>query len=43
MSPLLLTVYLLIWPAIATGVFVTLVVALIRDVRAAKKSGKSLV
>lgn len=43
MSPLLLTAYLLVWPVIATGVFITLVVALIKDMKAAKKSGKSLV
>jgi len=43
MSPILLTAYLLVWPVIATGVFTTLIVALIIDVRAAKKSGERLV
>ena len=43
MSSLALTIYVLIWPAIAAVVLVVLCVALIIDIRAAKKSGKSLV
>ncbi|WP_275065512.1 putative transporter small subunit [Aliidiomarina taiwanensis] len=43
MSTFWLTAYVLIWPLIASGVFLTLCVALIIDMRAAKKSGKSLV
>lgn len=43
MSTFWLTAYVLIWPLIASGVFLTLCVALIIDIRAAKKSGKSLV
>ncbi|WP_256473754.1 putative transporter small subunit [Aliidiomarina quisquiliarum] len=43
MSSFWLTVYVLIWPVIATGVFLTLCVSLVIDIKAAKKSGKSLV
>ena len=43
MSSLALTIYVLIWPAIAAVVLAVLCVALIMDIRAAKKSGKSLV
>jgi len=43
MSTFWLTFYVLIWPVIASGVFLTLCVALVFDIKAAKKSGKSLV
>ena len=43
MSTFALTVYVLIWPVLSTLVLVTLCVALIRDIRAAKKDGESLV
>ena len=43
MSSLALTIYVLVWPVIATGVLIVLCTALIRDIRAAKKAGKSLV
>jgi len=43
MSTFWLTAYVLVWPAIASGVFLTLCIALVIDLKAAKKSGKSLV
>lgn len=43
MSPTLLTAYVLVWPIIATGVFLVLSVGLIKDIRKAKKEGDSLV
>ena len=38
-----LTVYFLIWPVIAAAVMIVLLVALRRDLRAAKRDGKSMV
>jgi len=38
-----LTIYFLIWPAISAVVMVVLLVALWRDLRAAKRSGASMV
>lgn len=43
MSIALLSFYILIWPALAAGVMVLLCVALVRDIRAARKKGTSLV
>lgn len=43
MTTWLLTAYVLVWPIIATGVFLTLCVALYKDIKAAKKKGTSLV
>lgn len=38
-----LTFYILIWPAIATGVLITLSYGFWKDIRAAKKSGEDIV
>lgn len=43
MNITLLSLYILIWPAMALGVLVLLCVALARDIRAARKKGDSLV
>lgn len=43
MSSTLLTAYVLVWPAIASLVFLTLCIGLVKDIRKAKKEGKSLV
>lgn len=43
MTSLLLTGYILVWPVISTVVLVLLLVALVRDMRAARKSGDSMV
>ena len=43
MSSLILTLYVLIWPAIAAGVMILLCVSLFRDIRKAKKDGSDLV
>lgn len=43
MSSSLLTAYVLVWPVIATGVFLVLCVGLIKDIRKAKKEGDSLI
>lgn len=43
MSSTLLTAYVLVWPVIASGVFLMLCLGLIKDIRKAKKSGKGLV
>lgn len=40
---LLLTFYILIWPVISAGVLALLVVALIRDVRAARRGGQEMI
>lgn len=40
---LLLTFYILIWPVISAGVLALLVVALIRDIRAARRGGQEMV
>lgn len=39
----LLTFYILIWPVISTGVLAVLVVSLVRDIRRARREGKSMV
>lgn len=43
MSSLLLTSYILVWPVISTMVLVVLLVALVRDMRAARQNGDSMV
>lgn len=43
MNITLLSIYILVWPALAMGVLVLLCVALARDIRAARKKGKDLV
>lgn len=43
MSHFGLTFYVLIWPAIATGVLITLSYGFWKDIRNAKKSGKDIV
>lgn len=39
----LLTFYILIWPAISVGVLGLLVVALIKDLRAARREGQTMI
>ena len=39
----LLTFYILIWPVISAGVLAVLVVALLRDLRAARSEGQGMV
>ena len=43
MSALMLTAYILVWPVISAAVLLVLVVALIRDLRAAGKDGDSMI
>lgn len=43
MSILGLSAYILIWPVISAGILVMLIVALIRDLRAARRSGDEMV
>ena len=43
MSIPLLTFYILVWPALAVLVMTVLCVALVRDIRAARKKGTTLV
>ncbi|WP_231692773.1 putative transporter small subunit [Thiopseudomonas alkaliphila] len=43
MSTVGLTIYVLMWPVLATGVLIVLCAGLIKDIRKAKKKGKSLV
>lgn len=43
MSSLVLTAYVLIWPALATFILILLCVGLARDMRDAKRNGKDLV
>lgn len=43
MTNLLLTSYILVWPVVSAGVLALLVVALMRDMRNAKKGGESMV
>lgn len=40
---LLLTIYIMIWPVISAGVLALLIVALIRDLRAARRDGQSMI
>jgi hypothetical protein len=43
MSAVWLTFYILVWPVISAGVLALLLVSLVRDWRAAKRNGTSLV
>ncbi|WP_233214287.1 putative transporter small subunit [Pollutimonas nitritireducens] len=43
MSALVLTTYILIWPVISAAVLLVLIVALIKDLRAAGKDGESMI
>lgn len=40
---LLLTTYILIWPLLSAGVLLLLLIALVRDLRAAKKCGDNMI
>lgn len=39
----LLTFYMMVWPVISAGILVLLVVSLVRDLRAARRNGDSMV
>lgn len=39
----LLTIYILIWPVISAGVLAVLLVSLFKDIRKARRDGKSMV
>lgn len=39
----LLTFYILVWPVISAGVLAVLIVALVRDLRAARSEGQGMV
>lgn len=39
----LLTTYMLIWPVISAGILAVLVVALLRDLRLARRNGDAMV
>ena len=43
MSITLLSFYILVWPVLAMGVLTLLCIALIRDIRAARRKGTGLV
>lgn len=43
MSPMFLTVYVLIWPVLVAGVLAVLVRAFAREWREARKEGRSLI
>ena len=43
MDHLALTAYVLVWPALASGVLLVLCVAVARDMRRASRNGESLV
>lgn len=43
MSVFGLTLYILIWPVISTAVLAMLIVALVKDLRAAHKSGEGMI
>jgi len=43
MNALGLSAYILIWPFISAGILVMLIVSLIRDLRAARRSGEEMI
>ncbi len=43
MTSMLLTGYILIWPVVSAAVLLALIVALIRDMRAAGRDGDSMI
>ncbi|AEC22015.1 hypothetical protein PT7_3475 [Pusillimonas sp. T7-7] len=40
---MLLTVYILVWPVLSAAVLLMLIVALVRDMRAARKDGDGMI
>jgi len=38
-----LTAYILVWPVISTGILLMLIVALIRDIRRARRTGEEMI
>lgn len=43
MNAMALSVYILIWPVLSAGILVMLIVALIRDLREARRTGDEMV
>ncbi|WP_394342521.1 putative transporter small subunit [Pollutimonas thiosulfatoxidans] len=43
MSSIWLTFYILVWPVLSAAVLLVLIVALVRDMRAASKEGETMV
>lgn len=43
MSTVLLTAYILVWPVLSAAVLLMLIVALVRDMRAARKDGDGMI
>lgn len=43
MTSIILTGYVLVWPIVSAAVLLVLIVALIRDMRAARKDGDSMI
>ncbi|GEK86753.1 putative transporter small subunit [Microbacterium aerolatum] len=43
MDPLMLTVYVLIWPVIVIGTLVVIIRAFAKDAREAKKEGRQII
>ncbi|HWL30105.1 MAG TPA: putative transporter small subunit [Burkholderiaceae bacterium] len=43
MTSLILATYILVWPVISAAILLVLIVALVRDMRAARKDGDSMV
>lgn len=43
MSALGLTAYVLVWPILSVGILIMLIVALIRDMRAARRDNKEMI
>ena len=43
MSIELLTAYILVWPVLSAGILLLLLVALVRDARAAKREGRDMI
>ena len=40
---LFLTTYILVWPALSLAVLMLLIVALVRDMRAARRNGEDMI
>jgi len=38
-----LTAYILVWPVLSAGILIMLVVALIRDIREARRTGEEMI
>jgi cytochrome oxidase assembly protein ShyY1 len=43
MTSIILTGYILVWPILSAAVLLVLIVALVRDMRAARKDGDSMI